>query len=88
MYAQVVEIVGRGDAVKETLTEAQRHGIDLITVGAQHRSLMDFLMIGRATERIVRISPISVLIVPAGEDRSTNPSSYPGRNIRVEELER
>lgn len=66
VHAQVAEIVRRGDPVKETVTEAQRHGIGLIAVGAQHRRLMDFLTIGRTTERIVRISPISVLVIPAG----------------------
>jgi nucleotide-binding universal stress UspA family protein len=69
MHAQVAEIVRHGDPVKETVTEAQRHGIDLITIGVQHRRLMDFLTVGRTTERIVRISPVSVLVVPAGAGR-------------------
>lgn len=66
VHAQVAEIVRHGDPVKETLTEAKRHGVGLIAVGAKHRRLFDFLTIGRTTERIVRISPISVLVVPAG----------------------
>jgi nucleotide-binding universal stress UspA family protein len=48
----VAEIMRRGDPVKETLTETQKHGIELITVGARHRRIMDFLTIGRTTERI------------------------------------
>src|SRR5579859_243697 len=69
VHARVAEIVRRGDPVKETLTEVQRHGIGLIAVGAQHHRVMDFLTIGRTTERIVRISPISVLVIPAGADQ-------------------
>jgi nucleotide-binding universal stress UspA family protein len=61
--------VRRGNPVEETLTEAQRHGISLIAVGAQHQRLLDFLTIGRTTERIVRASPISVMVVPAGAGR-------------------
>jgi nucleotide-binding universal stress UspA family protein len=65
VHAQVAEIVRRGDPVKETVTEAQRNGVNLIMVGAQHRRMLDFLTIGRTTEQIVRLSPISVLVVPA-----------------------
>jgi nucleotide-binding universal stress UspA family protein len=66
VHAQVAEIVRRGDPVQETVTEARRNGVNLIVVGAQHRKLLDFLTIGRTTEQIVRLSPISVLVVPAG----------------------
>jgi nucleotide-binding universal stress UspA family protein len=66
LHARVAEIVRRGDPTKETVTEAQRNGVNLIVVGAQHRKLLDFLTIGRTTEHIVRLSPISVLVVPAG----------------------
>jgi nucleotide-binding universal stress UspA family protein len=70
VHAQVAEIVRRGDPVEETLAEAQRHGIDLIAVGAQHRRVLDFLTIGRTTEHIVRMSPVSVLVVPTGIGRN------------------
>ncbi len=62
---RVAEIVRRGDPVEETLTEAKRNGIELIVVGARPHRLLDGWIIGRTTEHIVRLSPVSVLVVPA-----------------------
>jgi len=65
-HPRVVEIVRRGHPVEEAIAEGQRHAISLIVVGAARRTLLGSLVIGRTTEQIVRLSPISVLVVPAG----------------------
>ncbi len=65
-HPRVVEIVRRGHPVEETIAEGQRHATSLIVVGAARRTLLGSLVIGRTTEQIVRLSPISVLVVPAG----------------------
>jgi len=65
-HSRVVEIVRRGHPVEEMVAEGQRHAIGLIVVGAAQRTLLGSLVIGRTTEQIVRLSPISVLVIPAG----------------------
>lgn len=58
------EIVRRGDASEQILLSAQEHVADLIVMGAQHRPFLKSTTLGTTTERVMRHSLPSVLVVP------------------------
>jgi nucleotide-binding universal stress UspA family protein len=64
-HCQVTEIVLHGAAAEQIILYAREHAIDLIVLGAEHRSFLEFTTLGRTTERVLRHGPSSVLIVPA-----------------------
>lgn len=61
---RVSEIVLKGDAAEQIILSARREKIDLIVLGAEHRSFLEFSTLGRTTERVLRHGPSSILLVP------------------------
>ena len=61
----VTEMVLHGAAAEQIILYAREHAVDLIVLGAEHRSFLEFTTLGRTTERVLRHGPSSVLIVPA-----------------------
>lgn len=61
---RVSEIVVKGDAAEQIVLYARRQEIDLIVLGAQHRSFFEFSTLGRTTERVLRHGPSSLLLIP------------------------
>lgn len=58
------EIVRRGDASEQILLLAREHAADLIVMGAEHRPFLESTTLGTTTERVMRHSLPSVLVVP------------------------
>jgi len=54
-----------GDPVTALLDQVAEHGYDLLVVGTHGRSGMTRLLLGSVTEKLIRLSPVPVLIVPA-----------------------
>jgi nucleotide-binding universal stress UspA family protein len=63
-HCRVSEVVLQGDAAEQIILFARRENVDLIVLGAQHRSFLEFSTLGRTTERVLRHAPSSVLLVP------------------------
>ena len=63
-HCRVSEIVVKGDAAEQIIIFARHEEIDLIVLGAQHRSFFEFSTLGRTTERVLRHGPSSLLLVP------------------------
>jgi nucleotide-binding universal stress UspA family protein len=61
---RVSEVVLKGDAAEQIILFARREQVDLIVLGAEHRSFLEFSTLGRTTERVLRHGPSSVLLVP------------------------
>jgi universal stress protein A len=61
---RVSEIVVKGDAAEQIILSARREKIDLIVLGAERRSFLEFSTLGRTTERVLRHGPSSILLVP------------------------
>lgn len=64
---QISEVVGRGNPAEQIILMARDHSADLIVMGAQHRPFLEFTTLGTTTERVIRHSKTSVLVVPAGK---------------------
>jgi nucleotide-binding universal stress UspA family protein len=64
---QISEVVGRGNPAEQILLMAGVHSADLIVMGAQHRPFLEFTTLGTTTERVMRHSLTSVLVIPAGK---------------------
>jgi len=54
-----------GDPVSAILAEASKPGYDVLVVGTHGRTGMTKLLLGSVTEKLIRLSPIPVLAVPA-----------------------
>jgi nucleotide-binding universal stress UspA family protein len=63
-HCRVSEVVLKGDAAEQIILFARRENVDLIVMGAEHRSFLEFSTLGRTTERVLRHGPSSVLLVP------------------------
>ena len=63
-HCRVSEVVLKGDVAEQIILFARREEIDLIVLGARHRSFLEFSTLGRTTERILRHGPSSLLLVP------------------------
>jgi nucleotide-binding universal stress UspA family protein len=61
---RVSEIVLKGDPAEQIILSARREKVDLIVLGAEHRSFLEFSTLGRTTERVLRHGPSSILLVP------------------------
>ncbi len=59
---EVQHIVAQGTTYKEVLTTAEKIDVDLIIMGSHRPELKDYLL-GPNSERVVRHSPRSVLVV-------------------------
>jgi nucleotide-binding universal stress UspA family protein len=64
-HCHVTEIVLHGAAAEQIILHARKHSVDLVVLGAEHRSFLEFTTLGRTTERVLRHGPSSVLIVPS-----------------------
>ncbi len=65
----LVEIVREGAAAEQIVLLAREHAADLIVLGAQHNPFLEFTTLGTTTERVIRHSPCSVLLVPGKDSR-------------------
>lgn len=61
-------IVREGDTVDEILGTAKEESVDRIVVGTHGRKGVSRVLMGSVAERIVRLSPISVLVIKTSED--------------------
>jgi nucleotide-binding universal stress UspA family protein len=61
---RISESVLRGEASEQIIGFLRQTAGDLVVLGADHRPLFEFTTLGRTTERVVRYSPCSVLLVP------------------------
>ena len=66
---RVSEVVLKGDAAEQIILFARREKIDLIVLGAEHRSFLESSTLGRTTERVLRHGPSSILLVPHDASR-------------------
>lgn len=59
-------VVRDGDAVDEIIEAAKELKVDRIVVGTHGRRGLGHVLMGSIAERIVRLSPISVLVIKSG----------------------
>lgn len=59
----VMEAVRCGHTAEQIIVFARQHAIDLVVVGAEPRRFLEFTVMGRTTERILRHGPCSVLLL-------------------------
>ena len=64
---EVSEVVRHGDPAEQIILAAREHSADLIVMGAQHRPFLEFTTLGTTTERVIRHSHASVLVIPAAK---------------------
>jgi nucleotide-binding universal stress UspA family protein len=62
--SRLSESVLHGDPGEQIVALLRRETSDLIVIGAEHRPFLEFTTLGRTTERVMRYSPCSVLLVP------------------------
>ncbi len=72
---QLSEVVVAGHAAERIVQFAREKNIDLLVIGAQHQPFLEFTAFGQTTERVMRHSPASVLVVPraASQRHSSRP---------------
>jgi len=61
---EISETVLEGDAAERIVERARAREADLVVLGAEHRRFLEFTTLGRTTERVMRYSPCTVLLVP------------------------
>jgi nucleotide-binding universal stress UspA family protein len=61
---EVSETVLEGDAAEQIVERSRSQGADLVVLGVEHRRFLEFTTLGRTTERVMRYSPCTVLLVP------------------------
>ena len=61
---EISEVVLAGDAAERIVERARARQADLVVLGAEHRRFLEFTTLGRTTERVMRYSPCTVLLVP------------------------
>jgi len=77
---ELSETVLEGDAAERIVERSRAREADLVVLGAEHRRFLEFTTLGRTTERVMRYSPCTVLLVPcqgmtagdAGQVKSLN----------------
>ena len=76
---EISEVVLAGDAAERIVERARSREADLVVLGAEHRRFLEFTTLGRTTERVMRYSPCTVLLVPRqgipGQASSVKPVS-------------
>jgi len=60
----VSETVLCGDAAEKIIERLRASQADLVVLGAEHRRFLEFTTLGRTTERVMRFSPGTVLLIP------------------------
>jgi len=61
---EISETVLEGDAAERIVERSRAGAADLVVLGAEHRRFLEFTTLGRTTERVMRYSPCTVLLVP------------------------
>lgn len=61
---KVRDVVLQGEPGERIVTYAREIQADLAVIAAEHRPFLEFTTLGRTTERVVRFSPCSVLVIP------------------------
>jgi len=61
---KVSEAVVYGEPAEQIVEYVRANAVDLTVLGAAHRPFLEFTTLGRTTERVMRYSPSSVLLVP------------------------
>ncbi len=61
---ELSETVLEGDAAERIVVRSRAREADLVVLGAEHRRFLEFTTLGRTTERVMRYSPCTVLLVP------------------------
>lgn len=69
-HCRVSEVVLKGDPAEQIILFARREKTDLIVLGAEPRSFLEFSILGRTTERVLRHGPSSVLLLPLAATRA------------------
>ncbi|MEJ2007669.1 MAG: universal stress protein [Acidobacteriota bacterium] len=69
---EVSEVVRQGNPAEQIVLMAREHSADLVVIGAQHRPFLEFTTLGTTTERVMRHSLASVLVVPTTKTDSGN----------------
>jgi nucleotide-binding universal stress UspA family protein len=64
---EVSEVVRQGNPAEQILLMVRERSDDLIVMGAQHRPLLEFTTLGTTTERVMRHSLASVMVIPAAK---------------------
>ena len=59
-------IEAEGDAETAIIDHAKEWGADLIVVGSHNRTLIERLLVGSVSERVIKHAPCSVLVVKEG----------------------
>jgi len=59
----ISETVHTGDTAEQIVFFARQHAVDLIVVGVEPRRFLEYTVLGRTTERVVRHGPCSVLLL-------------------------
>jgi len=69
---EVSEVVRQGNPAEQIVLMAREHSADLIVMGGQHRPFLEFSTLGTTTEKVMRHTLASVLVVPARKTGSGN----------------
>jgi nucleotide-binding universal stress UspA family protein len=69
---KIVTKTGRED--EEILKFAMKENIDIIVIGTHGRTGIDYLFLGSVAEKIVRLSPIPVFIIPCKKESGLDSS--------------
>lgn len=64
---QLTEVVREGNAAEQIVLLAREKDADLIVLGAERQPFLEFTTIGSTTERVIRHSASSVLMIPSGK---------------------
>src|SRR5512147_1172431 len=59
----ITETAYTGDTAEQIVLFARQHAVELIVVGTEPRRVLEFTVLGRTTERVVRHGPCSVLLL-------------------------
>ena len=61
-------IMTRGPAAQTIVETARGTGVDLIVMGTRGRTGLQHLLIGSVAERVIRLAPCPVMVVPGKSD--------------------
>jgi nucleotide-binding universal stress UspA family protein len=62
-YANTKAVVVAGDASEEIINYIEEHHIDLVIMGTHGRKGMDKILFGSVAERVLKTSPVPVMVV-------------------------
>jgi nucleotide-binding universal stress UspA family protein len=72
----VRELSRRSDPVGAILSYVERAEIDVVVVGTHGRSGLPHVLLGSVAQRVVRLSPVSVLVVGRSESHRLHKAAY------------